>query len=165
MIMRTALMTTLLALSLAACDEDLIKNPSFDRWCGDALCDWETVQGKVEQTSTWHKKDYAIDFVETPTEITQLVKSSGGYGCIRFDLIADVDPRAELKLLVDFGDNGENIITQLVPSVRWESTSFYIHEPSSYKSVRYTLLKSGEGKAVLAQLWAEQDSCSDNAIP
>jgi hypothetical protein len=157
--MRHIKLAALLTLLLGACDTGLIDNPSFDRWCGEELCDWETTEGKIERTSSWHKKDYAVAFEETPTEITQLVQSGGGGGCVRFDVIADVQAEAELKLFVNFGDNGSAVVEQMVAASNWAPTSFLVREPSSYKRVRYTLRKIGRGRAVLAQMWAESTHC------
>ena len=43
---------------LVACGDNLIKDPSFDLWCGDVLCKpWE-VSGHVARVGTWHDRDY-----------------------------------------------------------------------------------------------------------
>jgi hypothetical protein len=46
--------------AFVACRDELISDPSFDVWCGEALCSpWEAT-GDVSRVTTWHKKDFGI---------------------------------------------------------------------------------------------------------
>lgn len=156
-------LTVCFALMLG-CESNLIDNPSFDRWCGAELCDWQTDSGKIERVGSWHDKDYAVSFVATGTQISQLSRATVPGSCIRFDMIADVEPRAELSLQVDFHDDGVIDVAQAVPAARWQDTSFLIHTPGSYTKVRYIFRKAGEGRALLAQVWADlEGGCTERA--
>src|SRR4051812_606928 len=101
------LFVALLGSLLAGCETNLIDNPSFDRWCGEDLCDWTTEAGKIERVGSWHKKDYAVSFLEPDTRISQLSTDTVPNGCIRFEMIADVDPLARLTLEIDYQDDGK----------------------------------------------------------
>ena len=80
-----------------AMETNLIDNPSFDHWCGDDLCDWETVSGKIERVGSWHERDYAVSFVEQGTRITQVSTQGLSVGVLSYDggvfagLLADRD--------------------------------------------------------------------------
>jgi hypothetical protein len=152
--MRSLFLLACLVLG-SACDTNLINNPSFDRWCGDHLCDWTTDQGEIARVGSWHERDYAVSFVTKGTQISQVSRSTAPDSCIRFDMIAEVDPESELALLVDFDDNGSVDERQLVPSASWQTTSILIHTPRTYNKVRYIFQKAGEGRAILAQVWAD----------
>lgn len=162
--MRTALLCASL-LALAGCETNLIDNPSFDRWCGDGkLCDWTNDGGKIERVGSWHERDYAVSFVAKDTQISQRSTYTVPGSCIRFEMIADVDARAELKLEVDFHDDGAVDFSQLIPASNWEPVALVVHTPRSYAKVRYILRKQGVGRAVLAQLWADTTGgCADSS--
>lgn len=158
---RVSLLLVLCAWLLGGCESNLIENPSFDRWCDDRLCDWNTDTGKIERVGSWHPKDYAVSFVDKGTQISQLSRDPAPGGCIRFAMIADVQPRAELSLQLDFHDDGVIDDEQKIPAISWQETSFLVRAPRSYSKVRYILRKQGDGRAVLAQLWAESDGCAE----
>src|SRR5262245_4478984 len=105
------------ALVLLACeDTNLINNPSFDLWCGGSLCGWQLDAGQIARVATWHEKDYGLSFEQTPTQISQL-SLADPVRCLRFELIADVEPEAQLALLLDFNDDGVIDSEQRVPAV------------------------------------------------
>jgi hypothetical protein len=151
-------------LSLLVACRELIGDPSFDRWCGDMLCDWQLDAGRIERTETWHARDYAVDFTEKGTQISQLSDRSA-LDCLRFELIADVDAEAGLSLELDFNDDGTVDHTRAIPGVRWKRLSFDLHAPHHYEKLRFILRKAGEGRAVVAQLRARYgDSCTGPRI-
>jgi hypothetical protein len=156
----------LVTLAFAACVEDnLVNNPSFDLWCGKSLCGWQTDYGRIERVGTWHSKDYGVSFRDNPTQISQLLSEDTEFvGCMRFDLIADADPRAQLSLVLDFNDDGKEEFEQRIPDVRWQSLQFVVRTPASYDSVRFILRKQGPGRAVIAQLRVvdEYGACEDS---
>lgn len=131
--------------------DDTTTDPSFECWRGQNLCEWQTVQGEIEKTATWHKHDQAVSFLRTPTEISQLLESeTGGAPCLLFDTIADVAPGALVSLVLDFGDDGSPEVEQQIPVLRWKSVQFVVRAPGSYERVRLSVIKHGSGRAVLA---------------
>jgi hypothetical protein len=143
-------------------EKDALSNPSFDDWCDRNLCDWKTSQGRIEQARTWHTQDLAVSFVETPTEISQLLKFTAASGpCLEFDTIADVAPEAEVSILVDFNDDGFQDYEQQVSVLRWRSVPFVVRAPIAYDGVRLSVIKRGEGRAILALMRVvPRSSCS-----
>jgi hypothetical protein len=150
-----AALTTSVAL-LAACGE-LIGDPSFDRWCGEMLCNWELNEGRIERVQTWHAHDYAVGLMETPTTLSQLSEEDTA-DCLRVDMIVDTEERAQLSLELDFNDDGTADVTRPIPALRWKRMSFDIYAPERYAKVRFIVRKLGEGRAVLAQLRARESS-------
>ncbi|MFT3925939.1 MAG: hypothetical protein QM778_25575 [Myxococcales bacterium] len=86
--------------------------------------------------------------------------------CMRFDLIADAEPEAQLSLVLDFNDDGYEEFDQLIPDVRWKSLQFVVRPPTDYRSLRYILRKKGSGRAVIAQLRVveETEGCDGPAL-
>jgi hypothetical protein len=158
---RKLFVLALLAIAYVACDDpNLVDNPSFDLWCGDKLCSWDTDAGRVERVASWHRGDYGVSFEETPTQISQLAEGVH-VRCMRVDLIADVAASAEMTVGFDFNDDGIVEHTQAVPAVSWRSVQFLVHTPLFYDSVRYVLRKSGAGHAVIAQLRIVEEPTED----
>lgn len=68
----SALFATLLSsLLFSGCEED-VEDPSFQAWCGDMLCSWDTETGRIARVGTWHPSDYGVELVETPTILSQV---------------------------------------------------------------------------------------------
>lgn len=146
----------------AANDSYTPLNPSFDQWCDQHLCDWETRQGAIAQVGTWHSKDLAVSLEQTPTEISQLLEHKQEESvCLLFDTIADAAPEARLSLVLDFNDDGVPDFEQQFAGLRWKSVAFPVRTPIAYQSLRLSVIKQGTGRAVLAQMRViEQASCS-----
>ncbi len=126
-------------------------NPGFDDWCERNLCDWTTTQGRIEPARTWHANDLGVSLIETPTEISQLLeKSVEDSGCLLFDTIADVAPEAEVSIMLDFNDDGFVEREQTFSGVRWRSVTFPVRTPVAYQGLRVSIIKRGQGRAVLA---------------
>jgi hypothetical protein len=142
-------------------------DPSFDNWCDRNLCDWTTRQGQIAKVSTWHESDLGVSFVETPTEISQLLKLNAERApCLLFDTIADVAPEADVSILIDFNDDGIPDDEQQVAVLRWKSVPFSVRAPVAYENVRVSVIKRGEGRAVLALMRVvSQSNCSSSPLP
>lgn len=159
---RTILGTTL-ALASASCDE-LVSDSSFQLWCGDAPCEWTVEEGTVERAPTWHEEDYGVSLVADPTAISQLVPNRELYqGCMRFELISHVEKGSELRLELDFDDDGTRELERTLDRASFTTDVFYVGSPAGYRSLRIRLVKYGAGHAVIAQLRAQgvpsEDGC------
>jgi hypothetical protein len=146
--------------------DDSTADPSFECWREQHLCDWQTVQGEIEKTPTWHERDLGVSFLQTPTEISQLLESdTGGAPCLLFDTIADVAPEALMSLVLDFNDDGSPEIEQQISALRWKSVPFLLRAPDNYDRVRLSVIKRGSGHAVLAQMRVvPQSNCGGQAL-
>lgn len=164
--MHTMFRTTWLALlasaglALLACGDDdggqndTTANPSFDNWgCNRKLCDWKTLDGSIDKTSTWHKLDLAVSLLESNTLISQVLDLNEKKApCIVFDTLSDVGEEAFVSIRLDFNDDGIVDTTQQVSPLRWQSLPWVVRAPVAYDSMRLSILKEGEGRAVLAQM-------------
>jgi hypothetical protein len=152
------LLLALAAPALAACiEEDIIENASFDRWCGTSLCSWTTDRGRIERVPSWHREDYAVSFVKTPTRISQL-SNAEPVACLHFDMMADVAAEAGMVMKLDFNDDGIIEFDQEIPAVRWQSVKFVVRAPESYVNARFIVEKLGKGRAVLGQVAVRAES-------
>jgi hypothetical protein len=141
------------ACSTGSEDSEATIDPSFDRWCDQHLCDWQTVQGSIEQAATWHQRDWAVNFLQTPTQISQrLAFTNESASCLAFDTIADVAHEARLSVELDFNDDGVADIEQQIPALSWKSVPFSVRTPVAYDGVRVNVIKRGTGRAILAQM-------------
>jgi hypothetical protein len=168
---RRVLLTWVLGPALAGCatqgnDGAAVADPSFEHWCDSHLCDWRTDEGSYERTGTWHKKDLAVSFLDTPTTISQLLKLDGENApCILFDTIADVVLEAQVSLALDFNDDGIPDIEQQIAVLHWQPVPFVVRAPVAYDGVRVSVTKNGTGRAVLAQMRVVvQPHCSGNPL-
>ena len=143
------------------CEQPLVKDSSFDVWCGDALCDWQVDVGGVEKVPTWHERDYGVRLVGDPAQISQALPfTSDELSCIHFDLVANVDDSTDVTLTMDF-DGGAFSHQEIIPSGAWTPLSYHLVTPSYFQSLRIAIRKTGAGNAVLAQIQASKASdCS-----
>lgn len=134
----------------------ITKDPGFDLWCGDALCAWTVERGSAVRVATWNEGDPGVGLLGEDSAIAQLtpVTSSDGT-CIEFDLIANIDDNAQVKLNVDVGADGTVDLSEVIPSANWKPLSFIIALQAPYAGVRFELAKQGAGNAVLAQINAK----------
>jgi hypothetical protein len=159
-----ALLAALGSLGLGAkgCDGDLVDDPTFHEWCGESLCAWKLEQGSVRKAPTWHPKDYGVEFVDTPTAISQDVDDRPA--CLLFTTMADVDVSAELWLEIDFNRDGVVDYTQPIAATGFRVAENEIPAPLFYDGFRIVLRKKGEGHAVLAQIRVQQKkNCAGDA--
>lgn len=151
-------------LAVAGCDEDLIDDATFRLWCGETLCAWTLEQGHVRRAPTWHKNDFGVELVDTPTTISQELKNNNAK-CLTFTTIADVDPNAQVSVGLDFNGDGKIDYDQPIAAVGFREVKTQVTSPrSSGKLPRIFITKRGTGRAVLAQIRL-QGSSSCNAPP
>jgi hypothetical protein len=143
---------------VAACGDNLIRDPSFDLWCGQNLCAPWQADGGVTRVGTWHKNDYGVA-LEDGASLSQL-SDHAPVKCIEFSIIADVDARAGVQVEMDFQDDGTAEYEELVPESHWATLRYLVNAPSWYHDVRFIVRKLGTGHAVLAQIKAtSSDDC------
>lgn len=155
----TLIVAVVAASQLGATDcGEIIDDPGFDHWCGDdRLCYWTTERGEIRRVPTWREGDDGVEFVGGDVAISQLTEvNSGDTDCIRFEFLADVSETAEVHLEADvFGDGTINW-TERVPTSSWEKVTFLIGIRGWYEGILFRLTKVGDGRAVLAQISAEE---------
>lgn len=165
----TALFLLFLAATSGGATEcgQVLDDPGFDAWCGDALCNWTLEAGAIARAPTWTEADAGVAMVGDLVSISQLsdVEAADGY-CIAFDLIADVGETAEVRLKMDVNDDGSIDHDERIPTSDWRALSYRVRMPAQYKNVRFRLTKTG-GPAVLANIGAEiapDDECAGAAL-
>lgn len=143
--------TSFIAVVLVVgCKEELIEDATFRLWCGEELCSWRLEQGKIREAPTWHEGDKGVEFVETPTVISQALKASPR--CLVVTTIADVAPSAQVTVGVDFTGDGVVDYEQPVAAVGFREVQTYVTAPRTTAFPRVFISKKGPGRAVLAQL-------------
>ncbi len=138
-----------------------LKDPGFDLWCGDSLCDWKLERGAVNRVPTWNEGDPGVELVGTDVAIEQLSPVDGNDGvCLEFTLIADVAEDADVELNVDVMGDGSVEHTERLPTSNFKPLSYKIAIAGPYAGVRFELAKTGNGRAVLADIGAQTvDDC------
>ena len=142
-----------LGLFAIGCD-DIVEDSSFQLWCGDTPCAWQVEAGRVAQAPTWHASDYGVALIDDPTAISQLVpRDRLGYGCMQFEVIASNERGSELRLELDFDDDGVLELERTLDQSDFETDVFYVGVPDELEGgLRVRLVKYGPGRAVIAQL-------------
>jgi hypothetical protein len=140
----------------SSCGEDLLADPGFDLWCGEDLCSWEVEQGQVEKVPTWDERDEGASLVGPEVAISQSSTATWlDAQCIFFTLLADEDPGASMSLELDFLDDGSVEYDQEIPAEEWENIGFHITTPDWYEGLRFRIHKTGDERAVIAQVRAQ----------
>lgn len=140
------------ALMAPSCN-DVVEDPTFRLWCGDSLCAWKTEQGSIRRAPTWHKKDYGVELVDTPTVLSQ--DSDKTPRCIEFTAVADVDAAAQVTVGVDFNRDGTVDFEQPIAATGFREAKTQVTAPLFYDGLRLVIAKKGEGRAVLAEMRLE----------
>jgi len=156
-----------LALCIASCSSDLIRNPNVERWCGPTPCDWK-VEGEVERVGTWHPNDYAVSLVSDDAALIQ-ENATVDYrdtDCFDFAMVAKIDRGVDVYLELDFLADGTVEFSQRLPVSDWERRTFRVTAPDWYSKVRFIIRKDGPGLAILAEITAKMSryQCSAPAI-
>lgn len=139
----------------SSCDP-IIPNNGFDLWCDDTLCDWDVEKGEIAKVSTWHERDYGVEMIgDAAISTLSDVASTDGVDCLRFDLLADIEPSAEVTLQMDIYDDGIVDWERPIPASEWANLHYLVHMPDNYQGLRFRISKTGSGRAVLAQIAAE----------
>ncbi len=149
---RAVMLATMAPMLMGASCEPVVKDSSFELWCGDQLCAWSTDSGSVRRVPTWHEKDFGVELVGDGARISQRSDLDETTGCLRFEVTAEIEDRASLIVEMDFFDDGKIDFSQIVPSAGWAPLHFDVPTPISYSGVRFIVRKTGNGRAILAQL-------------
>ena len=141
----------------SSCDDDLLHDPGFDMWCGDELCAWTVEYGAIEKVATWHELDEGALLHGPRTSITQYADITDmDADCIYFSLLADAGDDATLILELDFLGDGTIEYSHEIPADDWESVGYHITPPEHYRGVRFHVRMEGTGRAVIAQVRAQE---------
>lgn len=169
---RTALIAWLVAglptLGGWECGKPIVDDPGFDLWCGKQLCSWKARQGSVERVATWHRADYGVELVGDPVVLTQLSKDSSTESkCYLFELLARYDEGVTITISMDFLDDGSVEYSHPLTTNNFEPARYHVSTPRWYRGVRFTVKKTGSGKAVLAhvRVTTSKDGCSAEPLP
>jgi hypothetical protein len=132
-----------------ACETDLLEDPGFQLWCGERLCQWDTVEGEIQRVSTWHEHDYGVELVGAPVVLRQPL--AGTHGCALVEAVADVDPAADVTIAIDQDGDGNPEWMQALATDGFEASSWEVDldvAGEGFASMR----KSSPGKAVIGRL-------------
>jgi hypothetical protein len=130
--------------------------------CEEFSCRWQTEQGSIEETGSWHKDALAHRLVGTPARITRKVDVLTFPECMRVDLTANVAPDAQLELQLDYGNDGSiDTLIALEPG-EWKRRNYYVRTPSAVRHLRASLAKLGPGEAAIEdiRLLLGRDACA-----
>ena len=140
----------------------VIKDPGFDLWCGDRLCDWKIEKGDAQRVPTWHDGDDGVEMVGDDVLITQQTAVNSGDGtCIEFSMLTDVALDADVRLQFDVFGDGTIDYEQRIPTATWAPVSYLVKIPAPYNGIQFRLLKKGSGQAVLAEIKAQTHDPAD----
>jgi hypothetical protein len=142
-------------LGSTTCAGDAIRDPSFDLWCGDALCAWKTERGAIHKVGTWNPGDPGVSFDGDDVAIEQLSPLSSYDGpCVQFKMISKIDATANVELNVDVSGDGSVELSQRIPDSNWKPLTLLFRFSGTFEGVRFEIAKMGGGAAVLAQVEA-----------
>jgi hypothetical protein len=153
----TILLAGAVSSQLGATDcGNVLRDSSFDLWCGDQLCAWKVERGEIARVATWNEGDPGVELLGDDAAIEQLAPVDSGDGqCIEFTLIANVDPNAEVDLNVDVLGDGTIDHSERLPASNWKPLSYDIFISAPYAGVRFEISKKGAGHARLAKIGAK----------
>ena len=133
------------------CNE--LEDPSFDFSCASGSCPWQVDEGEVRKVGTWNEYDEALEFLDTPTAISQRVDDS--IDCtLEVEVFGLVEPGSDLTVALDADDDGTIDAEAEVSALGWESTTLRL-EAYAAEEWRLILKKSGSGRVVLGHVFAE----------
>jgi len=152
---------TLTLLSLACllsaavtCESDIIDDPSFQLWCGQRLCVWDTEEGEIRKVPTWHTNDYGVDLVGSPVLLSQEARNSAS--SVRIEVTSQIQQGTIVSVEIDHeGDGRIDWKVTVPPSEDFTNHEWRVDEGVSSDGIFY-LRKSGEGRAVVARLRASR---------
>jgi hypothetical protein len=135
----------------ADCSGDVVKDPAFRDWCGGALCSWTLDAGHIARVPTWNANDFGVSFTDPGTQISQVTQEHDAT-CLLFSTTADIDPSAQMQLLVDFDNDGIIDFQTPLGATQWRKVETEITAPKVYRGITFHLKKGGSGAAVLAEM-------------
>jgi hypothetical protein len=134
----------------------VIRDSSFDLWCGEELCAWKVTRGEIKRVPTWNEGDSGVELVGTDAAIQQLTPVNYGDGtCIKFHLVANVSDKAEAFLDIDVEGDGTVERSERIPTAHWKPLSYTISITPPFDGIRFEIRKGGTGTAQLANIGAE----------
>lgn len=142
-----------LLLSLAGCDEEL-RDTSFDLDCRGG-CAWEVEEGRTRKVATWNEHDEALELVDSPTTVSQLVAGSLACG-INVEVFGQIGEGADFSVAIDADDDGTIDDEVTLEELDWQHTRFFLAADAD-DSWRIILRKRGTGKVVLGTVSAERE--------
>ena len=147
------LLSTLVLRGDACSPTSLVDDPGFDSWDENSLSAWQVDEGSITKAATWHSEDYGVEMVGSPVQISQVLNvSQTGGQCFEFYLMSDVEPSSGVWVGVDFNEDGEADIKQMLTGGGFQTSEFQIPEPAWFYQARFIIRKEGEGRAVLAEM-------------
>jgi hypothetical protein len=148
------------------CDGDVVDDPTFRDWCGSTLCAWSLDSGHIAQVPTWSATDLGVAFLDQNTEISQSTTESSAT-CLLFTTTADLDPSAQMELLVDFNSDGTTDATEPLGATDWHRVQAEIPTPPFYAGITFRLKKLGAAgaTAVLAEMRVQSTTGCARSIP
>jgi hypothetical protein len=145
------LAAALFSMSLGAdCEGNILSDPTFRDWCGDGLCKWRTDSGAIQRVSTWNANDLGVSLLDG-AQISQPTEESEAT-CILFTTVANIDPKADVTLSVDFDDDGTVERSLPLGASQWHQVRLEITAPPAYAGIRFAIRKKGTGTAILAEM-------------
>jgi hypothetical protein len=139
-----------IAVAVALGCDDVVKDATFRTWCGENLCEWTTEQGSIRRAPTWHRRDFGVELVDTPTVLSQT--SDRAPRCFEFTTVADVEASAQVTIGLDFDADGTIDHEQAVAATSFREAKTVVTAPLAYARTRFVITKRGTGRAVLAQM-------------
>jgi hypothetical protein len=137
------------------CTPVALEDGSFNRWKSDSqLVAWDTTAGTIHKAPTWDDADPGVEFVETPTEISQAVQGSAA--CIQVTVMGFVDEDAQLEV--------KTSTSFQVPALNWNKYTDYLSLTESKTTTSTTttpllrIRKNGPGKVILSSVEAKSAS-------
>jgi hypothetical protein len=141
------------ALLGAKCGESIVKDPNFDLWCGETLCNWQVEQGRIARAPTWHERDYGVELIGPAVQLSQRGEfGEDRPGCLSYDLLSDIDGKSQVVLEMDFDADGTVEFTQVLPIGAWQILSYKAPAPTWYRAIKFSIRKHGDGHATLARI-------------
>jgi hypothetical protein len=157
-------LTVLKAEDQGGCDSTIVGDPTFDLWCGEQLCAWKLEQGQIRRVSTWHRSDYGVEMVGSAVVISQVAQiSSLDTSCLEYRLQVDREDSVNLYMEMDFLDDGKVEHSQPLGGDGYSPETYRLRPPSWFDRVRFIVRKSGDGRAVLAEIKIKKVDVSECA--
>lgn len=132
--------------------------------CSEPLCGWQGPPEQLARTGSWHPTDYAFSLLGPTARITRTVSVSSNPDCLHFRYVGNIDETTQVRLLLDFNDDGSDDVEATLPSSRWTRQSVSLRAPADYSKLRISMAKVGLGAAQLALFSMEGDysySCGE----
>ena len=92
-----------------------------------------------------------MSFLDTGTQISQVTQEHDAK-CLLFTTVADIDPSAQMSLLVDFNNDGTIDFQGPLGATDWHQVQAEVTAPKGYDGITFHLRKEGTGTAVLAEM-------------